>query len=133
MLVGQPEARGGRIDLGHSRGRHRSEPLAHVALVEAGPRRDLGRGRGRLPAHGVEQPGTMPHRQHQAQGAVVQSAQDPAGERVGPGPVEFSLADSGLGHGDSLLVSSWPGWAMALSYKGARAGGQVLHSDNVGM
>jgi len=45
---------------------HRAEPLAHVTLIQAGLSGDLGRRCRRDIAHGIEQTGAMPDRNHQA-------------------------------------------------------------------
>ncbi len=69
-----------RIDVDDARRDHRSEPFAHVALVEAGVGGKLSRGHGRLVPHPVEEAGPVPDGGHQAQGGVVERVQEAAGE-----------------------------------------------------
>ena len=58
----------------------RTEPLADVAFVAARGPGDLRAGRWRQTGHGVEQTGAMPDRDHQAQGGVIEHADEAIGE-----------------------------------------------------
>ena len=123
VLGGQTKALGRRIELDHAGGHHRAEPLADVACIQAGFRGDtLGAGR-RQAAERVEEPRTVADRDHQAQRAVVERCQKPAGECLGASVIEVELS-SRLCHG--YLLASLIGCRLGMR---PTAGSLVLPSS----
>jgi hypothetical protein len=80
-----------RINLDHSGRHHGPEPLTDVALLEPRLGRDLHRSGRRQSAHGIEQPGSVADRHHQAEGAVVQRGQQFSAKGFGPRLIELGV------------------------------------------
>ena len=72
-----------RIDIDDARRDHRTEPFAHVALVETSVGGKFSRGHGRLAPHAVEEASPVPDGGHQAQGGFVERVHEAAAEGLG--------------------------------------------------
>ena len=91
VLGGEAVQRRLGIELDDAPGRHRAEPLAHVALVEAGSVGQLLARRLAELGERVEEPGAVPDGDHHRQRAAVQQVEHAPGERLGTLRVERRL------------------------------------------
>ena len=83
VLTRQREGAGFGVVLDDAADRQSGEPLAHVALVEAGRRRDLGARAGLAGRHGVEQAYLVADADQQREHATVEHSEHATGELLG--------------------------------------------------